>query len=594
VDGSGNSYVTGYFDGSATFGAGEANQTVLTADGNFDIFVAKYNSSGALHWAKRAGGADFDEAYGIAVDGSGNSYVTGYFEGSATFGAGEANQTILTVVGSNDAFVAKYNSSGALQWAKRAGGTGFVDGIGIRADSSGNSYVAGTFSGSATFGAGESNQTTLAFDGGFDIFVAKYNSSGALQWAKRAGGTSSDEGYGIGVDGSGNSYVTGYFDGSSTFGAGESNQTTLTAAGGGFDIFVAKYNASGALQWAKRAGGTDLELGYGIGVDGSGNSYVTGYFDGSATFGAGEANQITLTSAGSYDIFIAKFSGKKTEADFDGDGKSDITVFRGGAWLMHDFTSGTQNGAVWTGTSAGCVPVAMDYDGDGKMDFTQFCNGAWHFYNNNGIYNKGIWTGGVAGDLPVPADYDGDGKDDVVVYRGGAWLFYNFTTGVFDAAKSIWTGGGGSCIPVPMDYNGDGKADFTQLCSGAWHFHNNNGSYNKGIWTGGAAGDLPVPADYDGDGIDDVVVFRGGAWLFYNFATGAYDAAKSVWTGAPPHWTGGITLPAPIDYDGNGKVDFTVYSGGPWYFFNGNGTFNKGIWTGGVAGDQAISKRLLP
>jgi hypothetical protein len=280
--------------------------------------------------------------------------------------------------------------------------------------------------------------------------------------------------------------------------------------------------------------------------------------------------------------------------DFDGDGTSDVVVFRDGAWLFHDFTTGAQDGGVWTGSAAGCVPVAMDYDGDGKTDFSQLCNGAWHFYNSDGSYLKGIWTGGVAGDLPVPADYDGDGTDDVVVYRGGAWLFYNFTTGAFDAAKSTWTGGGGSCIPAPMDYDGDGTADFTQLCNGAWHFYNDDGSYNKGIWTGGVAGDLPVPADYDGNGMDDVVVFRGGAWLFYDFATGNYLPGSSIWTGAPPHWTGGTSVPAPLDYDGDGKADFTVYSGGPWHFYNSNGTYNKGIWTGGVAGDKALSRRLLP
>ena len=145
-----------------------------------------------------------------------------------------------------------------------------------------------------------------------------------------------------------------------------------------------------------------------------------------------------------------------------------------------------------------------------------------------------------------------------------------------------------------MDYDGDGTADFTQLCNGAWHFYNDNGSYNKGIWTGGVAGDLPVPADYDGDGKENVVVFRAGAWLFFNFTTGAFDAAKSIWTGAPPHWTGGTSLPAPLDYDGDGKMDFTVYSGGLWHFYNSNGTYNSGIWTGGVAGDKALSRRLLP
>jgi hypothetical protein len=337
-----------------------------------------------------------------------------------------------------------------------------------------------------------------------------------------------------------------------------------------FDYLTGTFSATGSLITGRRDG------------------YATHLPNGQVLFAGGiNAGGTTLASA---ELYTPLF---EVPVDFDGDGTSDVVVFRDGAWLFHDFTTGAQDGGVWTGSAAGCVPVAMDY-GDGKTDFSQLCNGAWHFYNSDGSYLKGIWTGGVAGDLPVPADYDGDGTDDVVVYRGGAWLFYNFTTGAFDAAKSTWTGGGGSCIPAPMDYDGDGTADFTQLCNGAWHFYNDDGSYNKGIWTGGVAGDLPVPADYDGNGMDDVVVFRGGAWLFYDFATGNYLPGSSIWTGAPPHWTGGTSVPAPLDYDGDGKADFTVYSGGPWHFYNSNGTYNKGIWTGGVAGDKALSRRLLP
>ena len=205
----------------------------------------------------------------------------------------------------------------SIVWAKRAGGTGSDSGLGIAVDGSGNSYVTGDFRDSATFGPGETNETTLISGAGpfdFDIFVAKYDASGELVWAKRAGGTGDfdiDQGRGIAVDGSGNSYVTGLFEGSATFGPGESNETTLTSVGpspspsGGdsFDIFVAKYDASGALVWAKRAGGTGFDEGLGIAVDGSGNSYVTGGFVGSATFGPGETNETTLTSAGGLDIY---------------------------------------------------------------------------------------------------------------------------------------------------------------------------------------------------------------------------------------------------------------------------------------------------
>ena len=207
-----------------------------------------------LVWAKRAGGTRTDLGRGIAVDGSGNSYVTGKFSLSATFGPGETNETTLTGAGWDDIFVAKYDASGALVWAKRAGGTGLDVGVGIAVDGSGNSYVTGSFRGSPTFGPGETNETTLTSAGDIDIFVAKYDASGALVWAKRAGAPSlNDFGRGIAVDGSGNSYVTGLFEDSATFGPGEINETTLT---GFVDIFVAKYDASGDLVWAKRAGET--------------------------------------------------------------------------------------------------------------------------------------------------------------------------------------------------------------------------------------------------------------------------------------------------------------------------------------------------
>jgi hypothetical protein len=108
------------------------------------------------------------------------------------------------------------------------------------------------------------------------------------------------------------------------------------------------------------------------------------------------------------------------------------------------------------------------------------------------------------------------------------------------------------------------------------------------------AGDVPVAGDYDGDGIDDVVAWRGGAWLWYDYSTGLYNAAKSVWTGAPAHFTGGTVLPAPIDTNGDGKLDLAVWSGGPWHFFNPNGSYLKGVWCGAVAGDRPISRRSLP
>jgi hypothetical protein len=271
-----------------------------------------------LLWAKRAGGTADDEVFDIAVDGSGNSYVTGVFLGTAIFGPGETNETSLTSAGDDDVFVAMYDSTGALVWAKREGGTKDAFGAGIAVDGLGNSYVTGGLDGAATFGPGEVNETSLTSAGDDDVFVAMYDSSGALVWAKHAGGSAHDLPAGIAVDGSGNSYVTGEFLGTATFGPGETNETSLTSAGDE-DIFVAKYDTSGALLWVKREGGTQHDFGAGIAVDGSRNSYVTGQFEGSATFGPSGTSGTTLTSAGDTDIFVARFS-----ADFLSNGSFEL------------------------------------------------------------------------------------------------------------------------------------------------------------------------------------------------------------------------------------------------------------------------------
>jgi uncharacterized membrane protein YgdD (TMEM256/DUF423 family) len=286
VDSSGNSYITGYFYGTVDFGAGN-----VTSAGSDDIFVLKLNSSGTFQWVKTFGGTLFDVGNAIAVDSSGNSYITGYFGGTVDFGGGD-----VTSAGSGDIFVLKLNSSGTFQWVNTFGGTLFDAGKGITVDSSGNSYITGYFQGTVDFGAG--NVTSAGSD---DIFVLKLNSSGTFQWVKTFGGTSSDVGFAITVDSSGNSYITGHFNGTVDFGGGD-----VTSAGSG-DIFVLKLNSSGTFQWVKTFGGTSYDVGYGITVDSSGNSYITGYFGGTVDFGGGD-----VTSAGSDDIFVLKLNSSGT------------------------------------------------------------------------------------------------------------------------------------------------------------------------------------------------------------------------------------------------------------------------------------------
>ncbi|TET32332.1 MAG: hypothetical protein E3J72_19940, partial [Planctomycetota bacterium] len=172
----GSAIVTGDFVGSAaTFGAGEVNETDLTSAGSNDIFIAKYNPDGTLAWAKSAGGGSDDQSYGISALSDGSAIVTGYFSSAATFGSGEANETDLSSAGVRDIFIAKYNPDGMLNWAKKAGSTSDDYSCDISALSDDSVLVTGCFEATATFGAGDANETTLDSYGGFDIFIAKYN-----------------------------------------------------------------------------------------------------------------------------------------------------------------------------------------------------------------------------------------------------------------------------------------------------------------------------------------------------------------------------------------------------------------------------------
>jgi hypothetical protein len=325
TDAAGNVYVTGYFySPTATFGS-----TVLINNGSTDVFVVKYNSTGQVIWATSAGSSGADYGNGIAVDGTG-CYIIGNFSG---------NFLGLINNGGSDVFVIKYNSTGQVVWATGAGSSSDDSGNGIAADGTG-CYITGSFLGSfmgltnnggsdvfllrynstgqriwttsvgsssddsgngiAVDGTGcyitgsfSSNFLGLTNNGGSDVFVVKFALTGSPIWAMSAGSTGNDYGNGIAVDGTGCS-ITGSFSG---------NFLGLTNNGGA-DVFVVKYNPSGALQWAVKGGGASNDKGLAITVDGSGNIYITGYFYfTSANFGS-----YTLTNTGDDDVFVVKYN----------------------------------------------------------------------------------------------------------------------------------------------------------------------------------------------------------------------------------------------------------------------------------------------
>ena len=293
ADGSGGALLTGIFSGLADFdGDGAAD---LSSAGKHDAFLARYDADGNLLYARRIGSPSSDRGYGVASDGAGGAFVSGYFSGSVALSG-----TNLTSAGRTDGFLARYDTDGNLLYARRFGGASSDVGYGVATDGSGGAFVTGLFEGSADFD--DDGAADLASTGDFDGFLAHYDPNGDFLYARRFGSTSSDYGTGITGNGSGGAFVTGHFSGSADF--DDDGTADLTSAGRA-DAFLAHYDADGDLLYARRFGGSTWDFSSGLATDGSGGAFLVGFFSGSVDFdGDGAAD---LTSAGDYDAFLARY-----------------------------------------------------------------------------------------------------------------------------------------------------------------------------------------------------------------------------------------------------------------------------------------------
>ena len=289
TDISGNVYAAGYME----FGVGQTmvfDTTVLSDDGEQDIFLVKYNVSGNRQWAKHIGGGAVDIANCITTDFQGNVYLTGYF-GSPTI---TFDSITLSSTGVYTMFLVKYDSNGNILWARNS--TGIAAGNSVVTDNQGNVYLTGTYASTTiSFGA----FTLVGMGTSWDVFVVKYDTNGNPIWATSGVGSDNDIANSIAIDASSNVYITGkYSSYTLVFGA-----STLTNVGSGIeDIFIVKYDTNGNLVWAKSEGGSGFDAGNCISTDASG-IYVTGQFS-SPTISFGP---YTFTTTSLADMFLVKY-----------------------------------------------------------------------------------------------------------------------------------------------------------------------------------------------------------------------------------------------------------------------------------------------
>ncbi len=285
IDDSNNTYTTGYFSGSITFG-----NTTLSTIGISDVFVVKTNSLGVYQWAEKGGDQGEDRGLAIKTDANGNSYVTGYYFGKATFGS-----KILNSAGIQDVFVVKYDRHGNVKWAVSGGGSGADIGNAITLDNKGNVLITGQFMDTAKFGT----YTLTAVRNNINVFTAKLDSSnGNFLWAKSGTGPHTDRGIGVACDPAGNVYVTGQFTDTVTF-DNIHNAAFYNA------IFIVKYNSAGNEQWFTKAGGGIYDMVSGIVADNNYNVYITGTFRGTLYFFA--QHLVSLTNKYANRVLVAKY-----------------------------------------------------------------------------------------------------------------------------------------------------------------------------------------------------------------------------------------------------------------------------------------------
>jgi len=544
VDATDSAYLTGrtYSDNFPTLNAYQTSR-----ENGMDIFVTKFVTSGTtLSYSSFLGGGNADYGISIAVDSGNSAYVAGYTASTdiSPFPLQNAYQSSYGG-GSLDNCLSKLSSTGsALIYSTYLGGVGTDREGCVALDASDCAYLSG-YTNSSDFPLVNPYQTSI--EGGYDTFATKFNSSGnALYYSTYLGGSGTEYGFGIAVDPNGNAYLTGCTF-SSDFPVVNAYQSSANI---GFDAFASKLSFScyqtsptpmptttptppptpsvtpTATPTSAPVPPTPVPptpIPPTPTVKPTAQPTLTPGIPTTPTPLATRTPTPTPTCGPT----VAPYHLRIQSGDYNGDGTSDIAIFRSssGLWAVRSVTR------TYFGSSSD-TPIAADYTGDGTSDIAIFrsSSGLWAIRGISRAYY------GASIDQPSPGDYNGDGVADIAIFRApiGLWAVRGLTRVYFGSSGDI---------SIPADYSGAGTDSIAifRLSTGLWALRGISRIYY------GQLGDWVIPDDYSGDGTSDPAIFRNTSGLW------AIRGVTRVYHGCCFDW------PVPADYQGDGTADVSIF-----------------------------------